>query len=53
MPAAEGIQLSPRDNRQVDRAAPKERDDVARARRLREMASRDDAPAQQLVYDQE
>jgi len=38
MPAEEEIQLPPRDTRKIDKAAARERDDVSRARHLRETA---------------
>jgi len=45
LPAEEEIQLPPRDTRKSDKAAAKQREDVARARRLRETAGRDADPA--------
>ena len=45
MPAEEVIQLPPRDTRKSDKAAAKERDDIARARRLRETRGREDQAA--------
>jgi membrane protein len=48
MPAEEEIQLPPRDTRKIDKAAEKEREDVLRARRLRESRGQDaDADAEQ------
>ncbi len=41
MPAEEEIQLPPRDTRKIEKAEAKEREDVLRARRLRETAGRD------------
>jgi membrane protein len=44
MPAEEEIQLPPRDTRKSDKAAKKEREDVLRARRLRESRGQDADP---------
>lgn len=41
MPAEEEIQLPPRDTRKIDKAAEKDREDVLRARRLRESRGQD------------
>ncbi len=44
MPAEETIQLPPRDTRKSDKAARKERADVARGRRLRSTHGQDQDP---------
>jgi membrane protein len=44
LPAEESIQLPPRDTRKSDKAAEKQREDVARARRLRETRGATDEP---------